>query len=115
MMVEVQSPSGRFRLGEAMHGDKREEGADPSQLESRLYDDLPLLEPLDGVPLEGSHAITELGTHILICSVAWETREGRRTFQRFIKFNVSRARDVLTIGERAIGDQDARAHAVKPE
>ncbi|BEI99704.1 hypothetical protein CcaverHIS631_0407470 [Cutaneotrichosporon cavernicola] len=70
MMLEVQSPTARTRLGEAVHGG-REDGTDPATAESR------------------GHDIAELGAHILIASVAWETEDGRRTFQRFLKFNVT--------------------------
>lgn len=89
MMMEVQSPAGRVRLGEVVHGGARPEGTDPSEAEQRAWNELPVLEPGDGVDLAGEHELTELGHHILICSVAWETAEGRRTFQRFLKFTVS--------------------------
>lgn len=89
MMMEVQSPGGRVRLGEVVHGGARPEGMDPSQAETRAWDELPALEPGGGVELSGEHEINELGLHILICSVAWETAAGRRTFQRFLKFTVS--------------------------
>lgn len=90
MMLEVQSPSARTRLGEAVHGGGRAEGTDPATLEERPWDVLPRLRPGEGVELDVAHDVVELGAHILIISVAWETEEGRRTFQRFLKFNVSR-------------------------
>lgn len=89
MMMEVQSPGGRMRLGEVVHGGARPEGMDPSQAETRAWNELPILAPGEGVELAGEHELAELGMHILICSVAWETESGRRTFQRFLKFNVS--------------------------
>jgi hypothetical protein len=90
MMLEIQSPTGRFRLGEAIHGvTQREEGSEPSQAENRTWDDIPALQPEEGMVLDGQHDIAELKDHILICSVAWETPDGRRTFQRFMKFLVS--------------------------
>lgn len=89
MMLEVQSPGGRVRLGEVVHGGARPEGMDPSVAETRAWDELPALAPGGAVDLGGAHELTELGLHILICSVAWETEHGRRTFQRFLKFTVS--------------------------
>ncbi|BEI84150.1 hypothetical protein CcaverHIS002_0407540 [Cutaneotrichosporon cavernicola] len=88
MMLEVQSPTARTRLGEAVHGG-REDGTDPATAESRGWDELPCLKPGEGVDIDVSHDIAELGAHILIASVAWETEDGRRTFQRFLKFNVT--------------------------
>ncbi|ORX36831.1 hypothetical protein BD324DRAFT_471811 [Kockovaella imperatae] len=49
----------------------------------------PELPAGDHVKLDVETEIKELGMHILICSVAWETPDGRRTFQRFLKFNVT--------------------------
>ncbi|KAL1405415.1 hypothetical protein Q8F55_009046 [Vanrija albida] len=89
MMLEVQSPSGRFRLGEVIHEGSRAEGSEPAQAEDRAYDELPRLEAGESVQIDAGHDIAELGSHILICSVAWETPEGRRTFQRFLKFTVN--------------------------
>ena len=40
------------------------------------------------IQLDVESEMKELGMHVLICSVAWETADGRRTFQRFLKFNV---------------------------
>lgn len=89
MMVEVQSPSARTRLGEAVHGGPRPEGAEPATAEARPWDELPRLPASEAVEIDVEHDVAEMGQHILICSVAWETPEGRRTFQRFLKFNVS--------------------------
>jgi hypothetical protein len=44
--------------------------------------------PGESVSLDVSAEMKEVGLQILICSVAWETLDGRRTFQRFFKFNV---------------------------
>ncbi|GMK59445.1 hypothetical protein CspeluHIS016_0800510 [Cutaneotrichosporon spelunceum] len=88
MMLEVQSPGARTRLGEAVHGG-REAGTDPATAESRAWSELLCLKPGESVELDVSHDIVELGAHILIASVAWETEDGRRTFQRFLKFNVT--------------------------
>lgn len=88
MMIEVQSPGARTRLGEAVHGG-RAEGTEPAAAEERPWDALPKLKAGEGMEIEVAHDVAELGAHILICSVAWETEEGRRTFQRFLKFNVS--------------------------
>lgn len=108
MMMEVQSPSGRVRLGEVVHGGERPEGMDPSQAETRAWNELPQLAPGEGVELKGEHELAELGLHILICSVAWETEGGRRTFQRFLKFTVSAVVSLLSIclnpGERDEGE-----------
>jgi hypothetical protein len=41
------------------------------------------------VALSVESEMKDVGLNVLICSVAWETPEGRRTFQRFLKFNVS--------------------------
>ncbi len=88
MMLEVQSPNARTRLGEAVHGG-RAEGTDPATAENRPWEELPRLKAGEGVDLDVEHDVVELGAHILIASVAWETEDGRRTFQRFLKFNVS--------------------------
>lgn len=125
MMCEVQSPGGRYRLGEVVHGQEyqssrgQEDGAsavDPGVSEEAKKNEIdgsakesageagpstpppvappaPLIEPElppgDSVKLDVSSEMKELGLHVLICSVAWETPDGRRTFQRFLKFNVS--------------------------
>lgn len=87
MMIEVQGPNGRYRLGElanrpqvsssGMNVDGEEEEGD-AELE------------VDGeVGLDVDSEMKDVGLNILIVSVAWETAEGRKTFQRFLKFNVS--------------------------
>lgn len=81
MMVEIQGPTGRYRLGEIVHGDKGEKARDEGG-------ELPALANREGVDMEVDSEMKELGLHVLICSIAWETLDGRRTFQRFLKFNV---------------------------
>lgn len=83
MMCEVQSPNGRYRLGEVIHGHKDcEEPSEP------LTDALSELAPGESVKLDVEGEMKELGLHVIIVSVAWETLDGRRTLQRFFKFNV---------------------------
>jgi hypothetical protein len=87
MMIEVQGPNGRYRLGELVNRPPvsssgmdldGEEGQGESELE------------VDGeVGLDVDSEMKDVGLNILIISVAWETAEGRKTFQRFLKFNVS--------------------------
>lgn len=86
MMCEIQSPSGRYRLGEVIHG--HEEGQDPLD-DTQEAVVLPELEPGKSVRLDVEGEMKELGLHMIIVSVAWETLDGRRTFQRFFKYNVS--------------------------
>jgi hypothetical protein len=50
---------------------------------------MPILSPGEFVEMDVQAEMKELGLQVLICSVAWETPNGRRTFQRFFKFNVS--------------------------
>jgi len=101
MMVEIQGPTGRYRLGEVVHSNKpaiemegdeteKAEGGDEAKVE-----ELPVLKGREIVDLEVESEMKELGLHVLICSVAWETVEGRRTFQRFHRFNVSPAIHLL--------------------
>lgn len=82
-MCEVQSPGGRFRLGEAIHGlaEGEEEGIDTPLKE---------LAPGESVRLEVEGEVKDLGVGVVIVSAAWETPDGRRTLQRFFKYNVSR-------------------------
>lgn len=89
MMLEVQSPAARTRLGEVVHGGPRPDDAEPASADARPWDELPCLAAGESLEIDVEHPITELGQHILICSVAWETTEGRRTFQRFLKFNAN--------------------------
>ena len=83
MMVEIQGPSGRFRLGEVIH-----QSDDPFE-EQGVPPPSPALASGQVVELEVEDEMKELGLHVLICSVAWETLDGRRTFQRFLKYNVT--------------------------
>lgn len=78
-MIECQGPSGRYRMGEVVHDDvkEREEGAEPE------------MEVGGAVEMDVGSEMKDVGVNLLICSVAWETDSGRRTFQRFFKFEVS--------------------------
>lgn len=94
-MAEIQSPSSRYRLGEVVHGENEEgqvksEGLDVGDEDVTLPEEekLAMLGHGDAVELDVRTEMKEMGLHILICSVAWETVDGRRTFQRFFKFNV---------------------------
>lgn len=73
MMIEVQGPNGRYKLGEIVEGEGEE--AD--------------LQVDKEVGLDVASEMKDVGLNVLICSVAWETDGGRKTFQRFLKFNVS--------------------------
>jgi hypothetical protein len=96
MMAELQGPGGRYKLGEIVHGEESPSvgateggGADVGDEQLVKEDDnLPELESGDAVKLGVETEMKELGLCVLICSVAWETLDGRRTFQRFFKFNV---------------------------
>lgn len=79
MMLEMQGPNGRFRLGEIVHddGQTRDEGVESE------------LEVQGEVEMDVKAEMKDVGVNLLICSVAWETPSGRKTFQRFFKFNVS--------------------------
>ena len=84
MMCEVQSPSERYRLGEAVHGKaERDKSASLQDL-----DELGRLAFDNSVELAVEKEMKELGLHTLIVSIAWETSQGRRTFQRFLRYNV---------------------------
>ncbi|KAK4684388.1 trafficking protein particle complex subunit 13, partial [Tremellales sp. Uapishka_1] len=83
MMTELQSPSARIRLGEVIHGSSNQ-GEDTEAA-------MPELQSGEKVDLAVETEIKELGMHVMICSVAWETLEGRKTFQRFFKFIVGPA------------------------
>jgi hypothetical protein len=76
MMIEVQGPNGRYRLGELAHDGVKEGDPEPD------------LEVGGEVGLEVGSEMKDVGLNVLICSVAWETPGGRKTFQRFLKFNV---------------------------
>ncbi|WVQ99239.1 hypothetical protein IAU59_006371 [Kwoniella sp. CBS 9459] len=104
MMVEVQGPSGRYRLGEVIHSnkvdtndtaeakdeitkvDQPQADDDAPQLEG---EELPSLKFGDNVTIQMESEMKDLGMNVVIVSVAWETLEGRRTMQRFLKFNVN--------------------------
>ncbi|WWD02772.1 hypothetical protein V865_000814 [Kwoniella europaea PYCC6329] len=100
MMLECQGPGGRFRLGEVIHSndnDKSKDGEQPSSSTSenirgaqdkQEHEALPILRYGEKVNLKIDNEIKDLGVNVLIVSVAWETLEGRKTFQRFLKFNV---------------------------
>lgn len=82
MMLEVQGPNGRYRLGEIVHTNDddtkpTEEGQEP-EMDVGGY-----------VDMDVGGEMKDVGVNLLICSVAWETDGGRKTFQRFFKFNVS--------------------------
>jgi hypothetical protein len=88
MMCEVQSPAGRYRLGEAIHGQSNNpDGEGGGEKEEAGV--IPDLESGKSLVLDVDSELKELGLHVLIVSVAWETVDGRRTFQRFFKFTVS--------------------------
>ncbi|WVF71657.1 hypothetical protein IAT40_006465 [Kwoniella sp. CBS 6097] len=103
MMVEVQGPSGRYRLGEVIHSDPNQpiedegktpkgdnDGVENSQTdESGEGKELPALRFGDSVPIHVESEMKEIGMNVVIVSVAWETLEGRRTMQRFLKYNVN--------------------------
>ena len=94
-MVEIQGPAGRYQLGEIIHRKPKRSEESPSgevqvhPVEQAENGELPALMGGEGVELEVESEMKEIGLHVLICSVAWETLDGRRTFQRFLKFNVS--------------------------
>lgn len=109
MMLEVQGPGGRWRLGEIIHGQQQVEEQsgvavkddEESETEGNTEEDeagqvleapkrkVPILPPGEFVEMDVMAEMKELGLQVLICSVAWETSSGRKTFQRFFKFNVS--------------------------
>ncbi|WVQ82182.1 hypothetical protein IAT38_004310 [Cryptococcus sp. DSM 104549] len=91
MMVEVQGPGGRYRLGEVIHQNTKSAGADgeAGNGDGGEGEELPELGYGESVGLEVEAEMKDLGLNVVICSVAWETLDGRRTFQRFFKFNVT--------------------------
>ena len=100
MMIEIQGPGGRYRLGEVIHGaetqkekekEKENDTAGKTQSTEVVKEDVELsaLVKGDSVELDVESEMKEIDLHVLICSIAWETPEGRRTFQRFLKFNAS--------------------------
>ncbi|WVW83694.1 hypothetical protein I302_105715 [Kwoniella bestiolae CBS 10118] len=93
MMVECQGGSGRYRLGEVIHSNdsistEGTEGTEPKEEVEEKVDKLSVLKYGERVGLQIDNEIKDLGLNVLIVSVAWETLEGRKTFQRFLKFNV---------------------------
>ena len=68
------------------------EGKEVEQVKETVPTSLSEMKSGENVRLDVSTEIKEMGMHILICSVAWETPDGRRTFQRFLRFNVSSER-----------------------
>jgi hypothetical protein len=110
MMLEVQGPGGRWRLGEIIHGEEgkvegqdEQDGSESATVKEEKGDEevdqeegkeeevkkVSILPPGEFVEMDVSAEMKELGLQVLICSVAWETESGRKTFQRFFKFNVS--------------------------
>jgi len=81
MMCEIQSPNGRYRLGEVVHGAEEDENGEFIEPPT-----LPELAVGDSVRLDVEGEVKDLG--LVIVSVAWETEDGRRTMQRFFKYNV---------------------------
>jgi hypothetical protein len=87
MMIEVQGPNGRYRLGELA---KRQVSSSGMDVDGPDGGDKDLELEVDGeVGLDVEGEMKDVGLNVLIVSVAWETAEGRKTFQRFLKFNVS--------------------------
>ena len=87
MMIEVQGPTGRYRLGELA---KRQVSSSGMDVDGPDGGDKDLELEVDGeVGLDVEGEMKDVGLNVLIVSVAWETAEGRKTFQRFLKFNVS--------------------------
>ncbi|OXC66030.1 hypothetical protein AYX13_05076 [Cryptococcus neoformans] len=87
MMVEVQSASGRARLGEAIHGQISDTSSE-QPLQEGQESQLPELKFGEMVELGVESEMKDLGLGVVIVSVAWETLDGRKTFQRFFKFNI---------------------------
>ncbi|KAK8864218.1 hypothetical protein IAR55_001464 [Kwoniella newhampshirensis] len=101
MMIEVQGPGGRYRLGEVVHqtnidveakSPDRTGAGDPLKEAVGAGEEgtppLPELKPGEMVEIQVESEMKDLGLNVIICSVAWETLDGRRTFQRFLRFNV---------------------------
>ncbi|RXK38508.1 hypothetical protein M231_04274 [Tremella mesenterica] len=91
MMVEIQSPSIKTRLGEIIH--QTSSPADKSDSENVTESEegtgFSVLRYDEAVILDSGCELKELGNHMIICSVAWETLDGRKTFQRFYRFTVN--------------------------
>jgi hypothetical protein len=86
MMIEVQGPNGRYRLGELVN--RPPVSSSGMDLDGEQEGES-VLEVDGEVGLDVDSEMKDVGLNILIISVAWETAEGRKTFQRFLKFNVS--------------------------
>ena len=123
MMCEVQSPNGRYRLGEVVHGAEEDENGEIVEPAT-----MPELAMAESVRLDVEGEVKDLGLGVIIVSVAWETDDGRRTMQRFLKYNVSVVgllsmsnaarrsdRQALTLGQPPAGDQDADTPDAAPE
>ncbi|WWC70404.1 uncharacterized protein I206_104354 [Kwoniella pini CBS 10737] len=105
MMIECQGSNGRFRLGEIIHQNEKSnhEFENPfieedkqeinlskeEEIKEDKIENLSILKFGEKVNIKIENEIKDLGLNILIISVAWETLEGRKTFQRFLKFNVN--------------------------
>ncbi|WVQ77228.1 hypothetical protein IAR50_006911 [Cryptococcus sp. DSM 104548] len=93
MMLELQTPTTRTRLGEVIHG--KSSLADSALEEERNRvepikpgeEEIPELAFGERVELGVESEVKDMGLGVLIVSVAWETLDGRKTFQRFFKFN----------------------------
>ena len=97
-MLEIQGPGGKQRLGEVIHSPSpppsgpssaAEGGATDEKAEEEATPAAPELAYGEQIELSAENEMKDLGQHILICSVAWETLDGRRTFQRFMRFTVN--------------------------
>jgi hypothetical protein len=112
MMIEVQGPNGRYRLGELANRQVSSSGMDVDGEEEQGE---PELEVDGEVGLDVDSEMKDVGLNILIISVAWETPEGRKTFQRFLKFNVSplstKGSGSLLVGNTSISNQDENTYA----
>ncbi|WWC61668.1 uncharacterized protein I303_104253 [Kwoniella dejecticola CBS 10117] len=67
----------------------QEQDIDADEADDSQGETLPVLKHGEKVNIQIENEIKDLGMNILIVSVAWETLEGRKTFQRFLKFNVN--------------------------
>ena len=54
-----------------------------------MLENMPELGVGEAVALKVDSEVKEVGACVCIVSVAWETVEGRRTFQRFFRYTVS--------------------------